>query len=139
MPFAFARQETPVKHGFFLRVRLLGSAVCAFAQHPSADEEAMRKVMTASNAGRPAPRTPDTVFWSGLYMKPYVRGEQPHARLGSSVVGTNRTHPTTTVKVLPLGVTASGAMVYAYSTFPLAGEHEENGRHGELAGGVGRV
>ena len=81
-----------MKNCFLALVILLGSAVCALAQNPSADEEAIRDAIAEINAGRTAPRTTDMVFWSGAYVKPYVQGEQPQARPGSSAGGNNRTN-----------------------------------------------
>jgi len=128
-----------MKHGFFLLVILLGSAVCAFAQNPSADEAAIREVIAEMNAGRPAPRTTDTVFWSGAYVKPFVRGEQPQVRPGSSAGGDNRTNQQIAVTVLQLRVAASGDMAYEYSTFQTSWDRKDNGRHFALEGGLLRV
>ena len=128
-----------MKNCFLALVILLGSAVCALAQNPSADEEAIRDAIAEINAGRTTPRTTDTVFWSGAYVKPYVQGEQPQARPGSSAVGNNRTNQKTAVKVLQLRVSASGDMAYEYSTFQTSWDRKDNGRHFALEGGLLRV
>ena len=102
-------------------------------------EEAIRDVIAEINAGRPAPSTTDTVFWSGAYVKPFVRGEQPQARPGSSAAGNNRINQKTAVEVLQLHVAASGDMAYEYSTFQASWDRKDNGRHFAVEGGLLRV
>ena len=128
-----------MKNCFLVLVIVLGSAVYALAQNPSADEEAIRDVIAEIIAGRPAPLTTDTVFWSGAYVKPIVRGEQPQARPGSSAEGNNRINQKMGVTVLQLHVAASGDMAYEYSTFQASWDRKDNGRHFALEGGLLRV
>src|SRR5262249_45893930 len=109
------------------------------AQHPSADEEAIREAIAEINVGRPASRTTDTVFWSGAYVEPFVRGEQPQTRPVSSAGGCNPTNQHTAVTVLHPRVSASGDVAYEYSTFQTSWDRKDNGQHFALEGGLLRV
>jgi hypothetical protein len=58
-------------------VMLAVASGTAFAQAPSADEQEIRALIAASDAGKPLPMTDDAVQWSGAYKKPFSRAMSP--------------------------------------------------------------
>ena len=89
----------------------------------SADEQAIRALIAAFDAGKPLPHTDDAVQWSGAYKKPSTRTvpaeEIPSGRgPADRVPGSQRNHTTP----LRIEIAKSGDLAYEYSDGQLSFE-----------------
>lgn len=83
-------------------------------QSISTDEKAIRDLIAAGDAGEPLPETSDSIFWSGLYKKPRVRGtgDKPEMVAGNADRISGGTTKTT---VRRIEVARSGDLAYEFS------------------------
>jgi ketosteroid isomerase-like protein len=84
----------------------------AIAQNISADEKAIRDLIAADDSGKPRSLTADSIFWSGAYKRPSVRGqEKPEPMPGLE----GRASTKQKTKVRRIEVSKSGDMAYEFS------------------------
>jgi ketosteroid isomerase-like protein len=111
----------------FSRIALAGTilavAIPVAAQTISPDENQIRGLVAAADAGKPFPAVDDRIFWSGAYRRPIVGKEQGEEvtsdrRLSNRVTGSQRTKTT----IRRIEIAKSGDLAYEFSDAQLSFE-----------------
>lgn len=86
------------------------------AQAMNADEEAIRALIAAEEAGKRPPHTADSIFWSGAYRRPIVGGQDKPEQISDLATRTGERTKTT---VRRIDVSQSGDLAYEFSDIEL--------------------
>ena len=131
---------------------LASIAISAEAQSPSADERAIRDLITRYDKGESVARTDDVIFWSGDFKQPtvgsqnWLKGEAlPPDRRSSSArvpgapsarVSGSRRRVTTPVRI---EIATSGDLAYEFSNSELVFDLQNGEREAAIPASVLRV
>lgn len=90
--------------------------VSTAAQDSAPDETAIRRLIADWDAGKPVPRAPDDVFWSGAFTRPSAGGAGAPEKPGPRSIS-NRVPGSQRVKTTPIRieVSHSGDMAWEFS------------------------
>jgi len=117
----------------------IGNAGNATGQtRPSPDEQQIRALVAAEEAGKRPPRTDDQIFWSGAYRRPVVGSERGELLPGEEQQDRITESQRSKSVIRRIEIAKSGEMAYEYSDGVLSFDLK-NGRHVSFPRSVLRV